>query len=95
MAKSCITLDFSPDVSEKEGAVQLDGVPERKESVDKTAQGEKTNVDSMSRSELSIFIAVQAEVPSQSSSRIVNLRTGLPVNKFLENGVDRRRNEGV
>jgi hypothetical protein len=69
----------------------LNGVPERKKSVDvdKTAQGEKTDADSMSRPKLSIFMAVQAEVPSQSSSRIVNLRTGLPINKFLE----RRRQE--
>jgi hypothetical protein len=61
---------------------------ERRKSVDKTAQrdprGENTNADSMSRSKLSIFIARQVEVSSQSSlNRVANQQII---------GVDRRRN---
>ena len=84
MAKSCITLYFYPNVSGKEGAVEW--CPERRKGVDKSAKktaGEKTSADSTSRSKASIFIAIQAEVPSQSPLRIAELRTGAANQQIL------------
>ena len=68
MAKSCITI-YLYFFSATQRKVLLDGVPERRKSVDKKIGGERTNAVTMSRSKLSIVIALQAEMSSQRNKR--------------------------